>query len=229
MTRSVRTEEPVEPMPWGKISRIVGGSETSEGSYPWTASVRLKETNQHYCGASLIDKFHVLTAAHCFDKDNNTNSYWVILGEWDVSRDEPQEMKFELAEIIPHPDYKGLKSDDVALVRLKTSDFGVPFTDYIQPVCLSTKYSAVGRNTKCYVSGWGSNGETVVNRMQAAQIPVISRSQCTQNDVYGSSLSLRTFCAGYLTGGVDACIGDSGGPFACEVNSMYKTFELDFC
>jgi secreted trypsin-like serine protease len=44
--------------------RIIGGIETSSGNYPWIVSVQSSD-GSHFCGASLIDKQWVMTAAHC--------------------------------------------------------------------------------------------------------------------------------------------------------------------
>ena len=65
------------------------------------------------------------------------------------------------------------------------------------------------------ISGWGStqeNGNTV-DTLRAATVPIIPDSTCGSSSVYGSDFDPNTMvCAGYLSGGVDACAGDSGGP-----------------
>ena len=50
--------------------RVVGGEPVANGDFPFVASlgdVRYGGTayKRHYCGASLIDRDSVLTAAHC--------------------------------------------------------------------------------------------------------------------------------------------------------------------
>lgn len=46
-------------------TRIVGGLEATENSYPWVVGILMK--NQFHCGGSLINDRYVLTAGHCIN------------------------------------------------------------------------------------------------------------------------------------------------------------------
>lgn len=58
-------------------ARIIDGSPTREGQFPWQVSLELLHPSLgfigHWCGAVLIDRYWVLSAAHCIHK-------WDIFG-----------------------------------------------------------------------------------------------------------------------------------------------------
>ena len=63
------------------------------------------------------------------------------------------------------------------------------------------------------ISGWGSTSESgsPVDTLRAASVNVVPDSTCSGD--YGSDFDASTMvCAGFQTGGVDTCFGDSGGP-----------------
>ena len=51
------------------LSEIVGG-QPAPSPIPWQVSVQ--KLGFHHCGATILDKFTLLSAAHCFDNDDNS-------------------------------------------------------------------------------------------------------------------------------------------------------------
>lgn len=51
--------------------------------------------------------------------------------------------------------------------------------------------------------------------LEKATVPLIDRSVCANTSVYGSAITPRMLCAGYLQGGVDSCQVTAVYSFIC--------------
>lgn len=199
-------------------ARVVHGGETVYGHHPWQAALRVKKQGKsvHWCGAVLISKYHVLTAAHCLI-GYPKGGYMIRLGDFDTQTLEQAELDIFIEDYYIHEDFrKGHHmNNDIAVVLLKSP---IRFNKFIQPICLPTKNQAYPAGMNCTISGWGAieSGSSVYSQeLKAATVPLLSTSVCTQPEVYGSNITETMFCAGNLAGGTDACDGDSGGPLVC--------------
>ena len=52
------------------LGRIVGGVDVEEGMIPWQVGLASSTLTRPFCGGSVIDKFTVVTAAHCVTETN---------------------------------------------------------------------------------------------------------------------------------------------------------------
>ncbi|XP_073485211.1 serine protease 56 [Aquarana catesbeiana] len=197
----------------GPKGRIVGGSVTSPGSWPWLVNIRLN--GELMCGGVLIGDAWVLTAAHCFNGDVNELHWTAVLGEYDLSKQEDGKMVFQVNRIIIHPKFNQKTfNSDVALIELTNK---VRTSERAIPVCLPSAPVDPAPGTNCYIAGWGSLYEDgpPSDVVMEASIPVMSQESCMRT--LGKEMFTSTmFCAGYLTGGIDSCQGDSGGPLTCQ-------------
>ena len=65
----------------GDYMQIVGGQDSIKGFFPW--QVAIYYDGEFLCGGSLIDRTHILSAAHCFvGIDDDVDHFVVVLGEF---------------------------------------------------------------------------------------------------------------------------------------------------
>uniref|UniRef100_A0A8U8AWT7 Uncharacterized protein n=1 Tax=Geospiza parvula TaxID=87175 RepID=A0A8U8AWT7_GEOPR len=181
------------------IPRIVGGSNTEEGEWPWQVSLHF--VGAAYCGASVISKEWLVSAAHCFQgsKLADPRAWRAHLGMQMQGR-----AKFVAAvpRIVVHEYYNSRNYDyDIALLQLST-----PWPDtmahLIQPICLPPSSHKARSGDKCWITGWGQKQEAGSAVLQKAEIEIIDQTLC--HSTYGI-ITARMFCAGLSSGKRDGC------------------------
>lgn len=191
----------------GTSERIVGGEAADIEDWPWQVS--LQQNGQHTCGGSLVSTQWVVSAAHCFSGAKKEVSRWkVVSGRTYMGTGGGSSVE----KIIMHSGYDPKRNDyDIAMMKLSSP---VSVVDGRRPVCLPPHNQGLKDGDPLVVTGWGYLEEKgkVSPRLQKAEVPLIGRSTCASPTIYGSLITPRMICAGFLQGKVDACQGDSGGP-----------------
>ncbi|KAM9774494.1 transmembrane protease serine 7 isoform X2 [Syngnathus typhle] len=201
--------------------RIVGGSDSDEGEWPWQVSLHF--SGHLICGASVLSSDWLISAAHCFSKDrlSDPRRWRAHLGA--LMQGSAKHVA-EIQRIVPHEYYDASTLDyDMALLQLKRA-WPASLGPLVQPVCLPATSQAVTAQHRCWVTGWGHRSEddkSLPSVLQKAQVSVMSQTECKA--IYGL-VSPRMLCAGVSTGERDACRGDSGGPLSCQAPSGGRWF-----
>jgi secreted trypsin-like serine protease len=193
---------------------IVGGSESSEGAWPWQLSLRY--LGSHSCGASLVGARLAVCAAHCVGAIVTT--YTIVAGTNQRSCGDGNCVTRIPNTAERHPNYtdSGVLGYPNDLSLITWTDPIAEVAGKIQFVVLASTEDQVGQ--ECYITGWGrlSGGGTIPENLQEALIDVITTVECqtlwsatsvhdTHVCVYDTATQLR-----------GACNGDSGGPLVCR-------------
>jgi len=195
-------------------SFIVGGTQAYDGQFPYQVSLQVITLTggSHFCGASVISKNVVLTAAHCAVA-YTANQVQAVGGDFKLNVNSGHEQAIALSSYTVNSAYNAnTYANDIAIAKLKSS---FTYGTYVQAVSLQPQGNEVATGTKCTVSGWGTTYYGVLapvsNVLLYAVVPTVSDATCRSS--YGTSaITDSMLCAGYAQGGTDACQGDSGGP-----------------
>uniref|UniRef100_A0A8C6TLM8 Suppression of tumorigenicity 14 n=1 Tax=Neogobius melanostomus TaxID=47308 RepID=A0A8C6TLM8_9GOBI len=185
-------------------ARDCGRVEARVGEWPWQVSLHLN--NQHVCGASVLNKRWILTAAHCVYISATDRSWDVQLGLLTQGRSDEWTVQ--------------TYDSDVALMEL---DKEVDLNQHVWPICLPAKTHRFISGTEAWITGWGATRRessvlrsgSMASTLQKASVRLVNSTVCKA--LMGSDVTERMICAGVLQGGIDACqVRDSGGPLSVQ-------------
>jgi len=203
---------------YNPLTYIVNGNEAVQHEYPFMAA--LMNRQRQFCGGSLIDSKHILTAAHCVAhlSKRDVQHLRVRLGDHNIkSSYEAKHIEKRVKRVIRHINFSSSTlHNDVAILTLEED---VEFGPTIQPICLAAGSNKFEKS-RVTVAGWGTLSENGVqpSNLMKVIVRVWSNEDCRRS--YGSSapggITDHMLCASLPD--QDSCSGDSGGPlFNCPV------------
>lgn len=204
-------------------SQVVKGTPSVLGARPYQVGV-LKVGGQG-CGGTILSQEWILTAAHCIIGDGS--DYSIRAGSLDRSSGG---QVVDAKKVIINPDYRkggSLHNRDAALIQLaRPLEFNKNVSAAAIPTQEIEKRSA-GPGTTQVISGWGwhtSMKKEASEKLLEAPLKVMNQSVCVEK--MGRSVSDLMICGEANSVGQNGCHGDSGGPFASQVNNKYFVFGI---
>lgn len=203
---------------------IVNGTDTTTSEYP--SYVRLYNYlednsvyNYGFCGGSIIDEYHILTAAHCVDKSDPDIGevgllFTAIIPNLDNEDNAESAQKYYVSKFYVHQDYDSDQLiNDIAVLKLETP-LSVTSSSYIQFASDQNAYRDASESFVAVGHGNTSTGVDSTSVLQKTTLQYVANASC--NYYYGGAPSTQLCMAGAISGttGLEnaTCQGDSGGP-----------------
>lgn len=195
----------------GDNQRIVGGHNITIEEAPWQVSLEKLNRSRHFCGGSIINRFTIVTAAHCV-KTGDENKIRVHFGS--TIRASGGYYR-NVRKIIQHWDYSKKTFDsDIALVIV---NLPIIYGSGVQPIRLPDFNFDLSINEVLFLSGWGRTKEgakTIPNVLQGVELSIIDQEFCAEKYSYlpkYPEITDNMFCAG---------VQDIGGKDSCQVRPI---------
>jgi secreted trypsin-like serine protease len=193
---------------------IMYGEDAGSGEYPWTVALVFAGSGEpvadQFCGGTLIDAGHVLTAAHCAQA-LRPSQVQVVAGETDLTN--ALAPRHDVASIALHP-YADVDEDTGAPPR---RDLAV--LTLAEPVAggagMTIPIGQAGDVTPSLLAtGWGiEETGAPASTLQVADLDHVTDASCI--GAWGSAFHAQDAMCAIGSDGthvVDTCNGDSGGP-----------------
>merc|ERR1739844_334381 len=118
-----------------KDGRVVNGQEAECNEWPWQAGIVKRDGNSvstPFCGGTLVNENHIITAAHCMPERTPSNT-GVVIGNHHIYDMEPSQSAFAVSAIHNHPDYNSeTQQHDITVIKLAAK------VNLFPPACFPT-------------------------------------------------------------------------------------------
>uniref|UniRef100_A0A8C5DUU3 coagulation factor Xa n=1 Tax=Gouania willdenowi TaxID=441366 RepID=A0A8C5DUU3_GOUWI len=195
---------------------VLNGQDCLPGECPWQALL-LNEAGLVFCGGTILNKYIILTAAHCV---NQSHFIHVKLGEVNTLVNDGNESMHLIETIVVHSHYRAeTYHNDIALIKLIQP---IQFSRFILPACIPEKSFAekvLMKQPYGMISGLDSLSTRTSTTLQRLSLPFMDRMTCVESS--NLRITTRMFCAGYEHFAKGTCQGDSGGPHVTRYRDTY--------
>lgn len=172
-----------------------------------------------YCGGTILDANHILTAAHCVyssDLDNNLYSlFTVVVPELQKESFYPYSIneKKRVSKIYYRDDYNSTTlNNDLAILQLESALTTINSSHYANRPSTGTTYRNVLETFYAVGHGNTKTGVDDNDDLQMASLTYVENSSCNYSNMTNTKLCMEG--AVNPSNGLEAstCQGDSGGP-----------------
>lgn len=203
---------------------IVNGTDISASKYPSFVSLfydRLDYDGIYgtgpYCGGTLLDDQHVLTAAHCVYGDNEAQLFTSVVPQLDYEYDFPYavtQRAMVSAYYYPSTYNDETLEDDIAILKLASPITAVSSYADLAQASDETNYRVTSPVQVFMAIGHGNTetGIDLSSALQETQLKYVENADC---HAYSNADTSDNLC---MTGAAEVvydnavCQGDSGGP-----------------
>ncbi|GFN85903.1 Atrial natriuretic peptide-converting enzyme [Plakobranchus ocellatus] len=201
---------------------IINGKDAQSNRYPWVVS--MQHVGIHKCGGAIIHPYFVLTAAHCANQIYSMDLVRIVAGTVNLEEASirantiPNHVQIrEVRRFIEYPGYTHFDGKDIALLELKAP---LIYSRSVRQICLPEEDDFFSRTTKCHLAGWGHTSGTAegqyVPKLQETKMSLVDTDLCNSSQMWDGIMAENEKCAGYFSGTIAACSGDSGSSLMCQ-------------